>query len=850
MRGRHGTSRRTRNRIWVTRILLAALVATGFVAVGSPAHAIATRTVAYYSMDEPAGATQLRDSSGNGRHGTIGSDVTTGVLYQGATAHRYATHLPSAGAFPGHTDNVPHSTEFNPDAGDFSIELRIRTTYSFGNIMQKGQGGATGGYWKLESPGGLPRCLFRGGNGASRTGYSNVDISDGQWHTIRCNRTSSYVEMWVDGVRQSRLNGSTGNIANGTALSIGGKRSCDGQTVTCDYFIGDIDYIRIEKGAGSGTNAPPVPVPSADCVGLVCALSGAGSTDADGAIQRYRWDFGDGQTFDGASVPTTLHTYASAGTYTVTLSVTDDRGSTVSGQRQVSVAPAAETIGFVGQATSNVNSSTHQVTVPSAVQPGDTMLLFFSQNTQTARTGPSGVTGWTQLDSIAGGSARTTVWSKVAEAGDSGSPTRVTLATSAKGNMVLAAYRGAAGVSAFGSRTDPASSAVRLTPTVPVATNRSWAVSYWMHGDAATSTLVPPSGVTVRSNGSQTGGGRVTGLLADSGAMVPTLPYGGLSATAAAASTTNTTWTLVLSPAPDAPVDQPPVADLAVSCTLLDCVFDGSGSSDAEGAVVSYLWDFGDGATASGSSPTVAHSYAAAGVFSATLTVTDSAGLSASAAASVSVSTGDPEPALIDYVGSASSSRTSTSHTVVVPTSVQAGDALLLFLGIASRATIADPAGWQALGTQDGGDLRTRVWFKVAAASDAGATVTVPLGASVKGNLMVSAHRGARASLPVFAAAAGAGNTGTRTTPTAPVSVAGSWAISYWAHRDSASTVLVPVATVQGRTSGTQTGGGRVTTLLADSAGTVAVGSYGAVTATAESPSTHGAAWTVILAPE
>ena len=53
----------------------------------------------------------------------------------------------------------------------------------------------------------------------------------------------------------------------------------------------------------------------------------------------------------------------------------------------------------------------------------------------------------------------------------------------------------------------------------------------------------------VRSNSSQTGGGRVTGLLADSGSTVPAGSYGGLTATGAAASTTTTTWTLILRPA-------------------------------------------------------------------------------------------------------------------------------------------------------------------------------------------------------------------------------------------------------------------------------------------------------------
>lgn len=77
-------------------------------------------------------------------------------------------------------------------------------------------------------------------------------------------------------------------------------------------------------------------------------------------------------------------------------------------------------------------------------------------------------------------------------------------------------------------------------------------------------------------------------------------------------------------PNPEPPVDQEPVASFGFVCNGLDCSFDGSGSSDSEGDITSWSWDFGDGATASGVSP--GHVYAQAGSYSVSLTVSDSAG--------------------------------------------------------------------------------------------------------------------------------------------------------------------------------------------------------------------------------
>ncbi|MGD8322305.1 MAG: S8 family serine peptidase, partial [Gemmatimonadota bacterium] len=69
----------------------------------------------------------------------------------------------------------------------------------------------------------------------------------------------------------------------------------------------------------------------------------------------------------------------------------------------------------------------------------------------------------------------------------------------------------------------------------------------------------------------------------------------------------------------------PPPAGLAASftysCSGLDCLFDGSGST---GSITSYAWDFGDGGTGSGA--TLSHTFGGSGSFDVTLTVSDGTG--------------------------------------------------------------------------------------------------------------------------------------------------------------------------------------------------------------------------------
>ena len=80
-------------------------------------------------------------------------------------------------------------------------------------------------------------------------------------------------------------------------------------------------------------NQPPVAAFTPSCTYLVCSFTDA-SSDPDGSVAGWRWTFGDGGT---ATTQSPSHTYGAAGTYTVQLTVTDDKGATGTTSKSVTV---------------------------------------------------------------------------------------------------------------------------------------------------------------------------------------------------------------------------------------------------------------------------------------------------------------------------------------------------------------------------------------------------------------------------------------------------------------------------------------------------------------------------------
>ena len=124
--------------------------------------------------------------------------------------------------------------------------------------------------------------------------------------------------------------------------------------VAADYFHPSVTGLaKLAAGTWAAgywaAGAPPpnqAPVASFTygCADLTCTFNGSASSDPDGSVVASDWQFGDGGL---ASGPTTSHTFATGGTYTVSLTVRDDEGATATSAQSVTVsAPAAALYGI------------------------------------------------------------------------------------------------------------------------------------------------------------------------------------------------------------------------------------------------------------------------------------------------------------------------------------------------------------------------------------------------------------------------------------------------------------------------------------------------------------------------
>ena len=381
--------------------------------------------------------------------------------------------------------------------------------------------------------------------------------------------------------------------------------------------------------------------PYAGTAGSPVSLSGAAST---GTITTYVWSFGDGGSAQGA---TTSHTYANPGTYTATLTVygsggqsTDTAQVTVSAPQQalaaqISLPQAVYQVGDALQVTYTVNRPAY-VYLCDVTADGQVALLFPNWLEPSPYVGsgthtfPATTSYTLQITEPLG---TETLYLFAATGPIVSFPTSLPsgyfsiLSTnpSTFRSSVLATMQSqfASGDWAFDTLSFEVVSPAPTTGTIRVLSNPT---------NALVTIDGTPVGNTTHNQTNVTPGSH-TVVVSKSGYQSDTRQ---VTVIAGLTSTVSVTLTPI-------PTNAAPVAEFSFSPSspiVGDIIsFNASSSSDPDGSITSYAWNFGDGTTGTGQ--LVTHTYTTSGTKSATLTVTDNGGAQGVRTKSIAVGTSE-----------------------------------------------------------------------------------------------------------------------------------------------------------------------------------------------------------------
>ncbi len=222
-------------------VVVTATNQTGSGAASSAATAIVqasaggAKVVALWHMDETSGSTMFDSIAGH-----------NGTLFHIALG--LPGFLKFAYGFNGSSSyvSVPSANSLNPGAATVTTTIHLQTTGTppaspkDWDLIRKGDYVTRGSEFKMEfQQSGQASCGFEGSTGYSEL-IAGPKINDGRWHTIQCIKTSSKIEVVVDGTVFSK-NASLGSIANTSPVTLGSHPGSD-------WYKGALDEASIQMG--------------------------------------------------------------------------------------------------------------------------------------------------------------------------------------------------------------------------------------------------------------------------------------------------------------------------------------------------------------------------------------------------------------------------------------------------------------------------------------------------------------------------------------------------------------------------------------------------------------------------
>ena len=424
-----------------------------------------------------------------------------------------------------------------------------------------------------------------------------------------------------------------------------------------------------------------VTVPSGGEAGVAANFS-ASATDISPAVQAagftYSWNFGDGGTTTGAS---SSHTFAAAGTYTVTVTAKDEYGTTGTATGSVIVVgPPTVNAGSAFSVNAGASTTFSQATESGGTAPFTYSWTYGDGNTATGSLNPShtyanpgsdtATVTVTDANNLSSSSSVAVTVNDVAAHGQPDRSVRGSgwscgqLLSQRDGHQPGRSSRGIHlcwnfGDGGTGTGANPSHTfATAGTYTVTATATDEYGKSGTASGTVVIVGAAPPSvkagsafsvnagTLTTFSQATESGGTAPftyswtfgDGTTA-TGSLNPSHTYANPGTDTATVTVTDanklssssSVVVTVNDVAPKVTVTVPPAGEVGVAATFSASATDISPAVQAAG--FTYSWNFGDGGTTTGASPS--HTFAAAGTYTVTVTATDEYGKTGTASGTV-----------------------------------------------------------------------------------------------------------------------------------------------------------------------------------------------------------------------
>ena len=307
--------------------------------------------VVYYRLNEAAG-TVAKDSGADALTGSYVGNLTRQV------AGALAENPDAAVALDGVNLGFVVSPQVATAPSAFSVGTWFKTTSKTGGRLigyssaNSGTSATTDRLLFAQNDG---RVVFGvlDAAGVEQRATSTTAYNDGRWHyVVGTVEPAQGMKLYVDGAAVAGNGAATAARNYAGYWRVGSDRVWSGSS--SKTLAGSLDeavvfsqpltaaQVATQYALGSSApapaaNQPPTASFTASASQLTAAFDASASTDPDGQISSYSWKFGDGSTGLGRTVS---HAYATSGTYTTVLTVTDDSGATATATRDV-VATAA-----------------------------------------------------------------------------------------------------------------------------------------------------------------------------------------------------------------------------------------------------------------------------------------------------------------------------------------------------------------------------------------------------------------------------------------------------------------------------------------------------------------------------